>query len=149
MDWTVAQQSYNSTSNMRLDHEASQRIPQYLALCSLEFPPRFHVPAHALCGKKRLQSHDFDYWVLACVRGVMSHDSQGQGSQPASALHSTLACKTFFHGCAAAIKEEKPLSGVWASFGKPYICLGEPIVPDNKLPALNRDEVSRAEGAKL
>eukprot|EP00983_Pelagomonas_calceolata_P091546 1157560-Pelagomonas_calceolata.AAC.3 len=48
-----------------------------------------------------------------------------------------------------SIKEEKPLTGVWASFGKPYICLGDPIVPDNKLPALNRDELSRAEGAKL
>jgi len=24
-----------------------------------------------------------------------------------------------------AVKEEKPLSGVWASFGKPYICLGK------------------------
>jgi hypothetical protein len=25
-----------------------------------------------------------------------------------------------------AVKDEKPLRGVWASFGKPYICLGEP-----------------------
>lgn len=25
-----------------------------------------------------------------------------------------------------AVKEEKPLKGVWASFGKPYICLGDP-----------------------
>lgn len=25
-----------------------------------------------------------------------------------------------------AIKEEKPLQGVWASFSKPYVCLGEP-----------------------
>ncbi len=25
-----------------------------------------------------------------------------------------------------AVRDEKPLRGVWASFGKPYICLGEP-----------------------
>lgn len=26
----------------------------------------------------------------------------------------------------SAVKEEKPLKGVWATFGKPYICLGDP-----------------------
>eukprot|EP00955_Chlamydomonas_euryale_P066849 359660-Chlamydomonas_euryale.AAC.17 len=38
-----------------------------------------------------------------------------------------------------ATKDEKPLQGVWASFGKPYVCLGAPEEPNSKLPPLNRD----------
>lgn len=38
-----------------------------------------------------------------------------------------------------ALKEDKPLHGVWASFGKPYVCLGAPQEPKSGLPPLNRD----------
>mmetsp|Transcript_14541 Transcript_14541/g.31649 ORF Transcript_14541/g.31649 Transcript_14541/m.31649 type:complete len:677 (+) Transcript_14541:102-2132(+) len=47
-----------------------------------------------------------------------------------------------------AVKEEKPLKGVWASFGKPYVCLGDPeeLVQSAFLPKLNRDEIANQEG---
>ena len=32
-----------------------------------------------------------------------------------------------------AMKEEKPLQGVWASFGKPYVCLGAPEVVSGRM----------------
>lgn len=49
-----------------------------------------------------------------------------------------------------AIKDEKPMAGVWASFGKPYLCLGEPQDPAAGLPfKLNRDEIAAQMDAKV
>ncbi|GAX78897.1 hypothetical protein CEUSTIGMA_g6336.t1 [Chlamydomonas eustigma] len=48
-----------------------------------------------------------------------------------------------------AEREEKPLQGVWASFGKPYISQGPPEEPDSTLPKLNRDEINQeAKGSR-
>eukprot|EP00798_Chlamydomonas_sp_ICE-L_P016563 gene16563-22793_t len=45
-----------------------------------------------------------------------------------------------------AVKDGKPLRGVWASFGKPYQCLGDPTEPAGQLPKLYRDELAANEG---
>ncbi|GMH43887.1 hypothetical protein BSKO_11821 [Bryopsis sp. KO-2023] len=44
----------------------------------------------------------------------------------------------------AAIREDKIQKGVWASFGKPYVCLGRPEQLNAALPKLHRDEINRA-----
>lgn len=46
----------------------------------------------------------------------------------------------------SAIKDGKPLKGVWASFGKPYQCLGDPTEPQGQLPKLYRDELAAMDG---
>ncbi|GLC47400.1 hypothetical protein PLESTM_002068900 [Pleodorina starrii] len=45
-----------------------------------------------------------------------------------------------------AIKEEKTRQGVWASFGAPYVPLGDPKELEKTLPELNRDKMGSREG---
>ncbi|KXZ44766.1 hypothetical protein GPECTOR_62g881 [Gonium pectorale] len=47
-----------------------------------------------------------------------------------------------------AIREEKPRQGVWASFGAPYVPLGDPRELEKTLPDLNRDKMGSREGQR-
>ncbi|GFR52887.1 hypothetical protein Agub_g15520 [Astrephomene gubernaculifera] len=47
-----------------------------------------------------------------------------------------------------AIKEEKVRQGVWASFGAPYVPLGEPKELEKTLPELNRDKMGSRDGQR-
>ncbi|KAG2431637.1 hypothetical protein HYH02_013214 [Chlamydomonas schloesseri] len=47
-----------------------------------------------------------------------------------------------------AAKEEKKKEGVWASFGQPYVPLGDPQELQKWLPELNRDKMGSGEGGR-
>ncbi|GIL53847.1 hypothetical protein Vafri_9480 [Volvox africanus] len=47
-----------------------------------------------------------------------------------------------------AVKEEKVRQGVWASFGAPYVPLGDPKELEKTLPELNRDKMGSRDGQR-
>ncbi|GIL86312.1 hypothetical protein Vretifemale_14705 [Volvox reticuliferus] len=47
-----------------------------------------------------------------------------------------------------AVKEEKVRQGVWASFGAPYVPLGDPKELEKSLPELNRDKMGSRDGQR-